>query len=143
MMTMPMSVIPSAGFEELEHTADWSLRVWALDLAGLLEQAARGMSEISGIQIAPGEQVERNFVVEAPDAEGLLVNFLGELLHMLDQEGIAFEQYELKVTENAVNAKLHGGQVAVRKKEIKAVTYHNLEIQNKVDRLEAELVFDV
>ena len=33
----------SAGYREIEHTADWELEVWAPDLAALLEQAARGM----------------------------------------------------------------------------------------------------
>jgi len=132
-----------AGFEEIEHTADWSLRVWAPDLAGLLEQAARGMLDLSGIRLSEGKRQRREITVESTDAEGLLVNFLGELLHILDQDGVAFDGYELVVAENVVKAKLQGAPVLKRKKEIKAVTYHNLRIEEKSAGPEALIVFDV
>jgi len=132
-----------AGFEEIAHTADWSLRVWAPDLAGLLEQAARGMLELSGIRLEAGKRIRRRLTVESTDAEGLLVNFLAELLHLLEQEELAFDQYELAVSENVVKANLEGARVAEHKKEIKAVTYHNLKIVKKGAQVEAELVFDV
>lgn len=138
-----MATTSLAGFEEIEHTADWSLRVWAPDLAGLLEQAARGMLDLSGIRLVDGKRETRELIVESTDAEGLLVNFLGELLHILDQEGRAFDEYQLSVAENVVKAKLQGGSVLERKKEIKAVTYHNLKIEEKSGGLEALIVFDV
>lgn len=132
-----------AGFEELEHTADWALRVWAPDLAALLKQAAHGMLSLSGIQFAQGQRVERQLHVESADPEGLLVNFLTELLHILDDEGVAFDEYELAVSKNSVHANLTGGLVKERKKEIKAVTYHNLAVRKTANGLEAEIVFDV
>ena len=138
-----MMTISVAGFEEIEHTADWSLRVWGPDLANLLQQAARGMLQLSGIQLMAGKRQDREFIVEATDAEGLLVNFLGELLHILDQEGLAFDEYALIVAGNVVKAKLKGAPVIERKKEIKAVTYHNLRIEKRSSGLEAIIVFDV
>jgi SHS2 domain-containing protein len=138
-----MMTISVAGFEEIEHTADWSLRVWGPDLANLLQQAARGMMELSGIRLMAGKRQDREFIVEATDAEGLLVNFLGELLHILDQEGLAFDEYALIVAGNVVKAKLKGAPVIERKKEIKAVTYHNLRIEKRSSGLEAIIVFDV
>ncbi|HKY79717.1 MAG TPA: archease [Anaerolineales bacterium] len=138
-----MATTSMAGFEEIEHTADWSLRVWAPDLAGLLEQAARGMLNLSGIRLVEGKRQQRELTVESTDAEGLLVNFLGELLHILEQEGLAFDEYELTLAENAVRAKLHGAPVMARKEEIKGVTYHDLRIEQKSTGLEALIVFDV
>ena len=64
------------GFEEISHTADWALRVWADDLEGLFAEAARGMNALSGAQLAEGPKVKRTFEAEAPDAESLLVAFL-------------------------------------------------------------------
>lgn len=141
MVRMPSTSL--AGFEEIEHTADWSLRVWAPDLVGLLEQAARGMFDLCGIRLAEGTRVTREITVESTDAEGLLVNFLGELLHILDQDRLAFDEYQLAVAENVVKAKLQGAPVLERKKEIKAVTYHNLWIEEKSAGVEALIVFDV
>lgn len=132
-----------AGYEEVQHTADWALRIWAPDLAALFEQAARGMFDLSGIRLQEGHRKKRSLKVESTDAEGLLVNFLGELLHMLDQDGLAFDQFDLAVSETALIANLEGATVTERKKEIKAVTYHNLSIQKNSQGLQAEIVFDV
>ncbi len=132
-----------AGYEEIEHTADWALRVWAPDLAGLLEQAALGMYELSGIRAYDRRREKRSLKIESTDAEGLLVNFLNELLHFLDQENIAFDEFDLAASETEAIANLAGSTVAERKKEIKAVTYHNLLIQKKLLGLEAQIVFDV
>jgi SHS2 domain-containing protein len=136
-------MLENAGFEEREHTADWSLHVWAPDLAGLLEQAAKGMADLSGIKSKEGERVKRSLKVESTDAEGLLVNFLTELLHLIDQESLVFDRFNLTVSENVLQAVMEGSPIAERKKEIKAVTYHNLKIEKKSKGLEAEIVFDV
>ena len=138
-----MSDILPAGFEEREHTADWSLHVWAPDLAGLLEQAATGMANLSGIKTGSGARVTRSLTVESTDAEGLLVNFLTELLHILDQENFVFEKFNLTVSDNNLQATMEGLPVLERKKEIKAVTYHNLVIEQKPRVLEADIVYDV
>jgi hypothetical protein len=42
----------TAGFREIEHTADWELEVWAPDLPALLEQAGRGMYALAGVRLA-------------------------------------------------------------------------------------------
>lgn len=138
-----MSTIANAGYEEREHTADWSLHVWAPDLAGLLEQAARGMADLSGIKAKDDERVKRSIKVESTDAEGLLVNFLTELLHLIDEEGLVFDSFNLAVAENVLQATMEGSRIVERKKEIKAVTYHNLKIEKKSNGLDAEIVFDV
>jgi SHS2 domain-containing protein len=133
----------NAGFEELEHTADWSLRVWAPDLAGLLEQAAQGMNSLCGIQLKEGELVSRTLELEAPDAETLLLDFLSEVLYFGERDGLGFRHYFLKLEGLALKARLEGGEIKTQEKEIKAVTYHDLEILEKDNRLEATLVFDV
>jgi SHS2 domain-containing protein len=136
-------MLENAGFEEKDHTADWSLHVWAPDLAGLLEQAARGMADLSGIKANDQQQTKRDLKVESTDAEGLLVNFLTELLHIVDEENLVFSSFSLTVAENALSANMIGSPILERKKEIKAVTYHNLKIEKKARGLEAEIVFDV
>ncbi len=136
-------MLENAGFAEIEHTADWSLHVWAPDLAGLLEQAARGMADLSGIKANDQQQIKRNLKVESTDAEGLLVNFLTELLHLMDNENLVFSTFTLTVAENVLSASMTGSPILERKKEIKAVTYHNLKIEKKARGLEAEIVFDV
>jgi SHS2 domain-containing protein len=136
-------MMKAAGFEELEHTADWRLRVWAADLAGLLEQAALGMNSLCGIELDEGEQVSRKLELGAPDEETLLVDFLNEVLYFGEQEGLGFRHYFLKLDGLNLEARLEGGKIRAQQKEIKAVTYHDLEIVRRKNGLEAALVFDV
>lgn len=133
----------AAGFQEIEHTADWSLRVWAPDLAGLLEQAARGMYSLLGIELAEDELVSRKLALEADSPETLLVDFLGELLYYAERERFAFRHFFFDLDGLRLKAVLEGSPILAQSKEIKAVTYHQLEIVGKDNGLQAEIVFDV
>jgi SHS2 domain-containing protein len=132
-------------FEEIEHTADWALRIRGRDLRELLINAARGMSSllVSDPAIIPSE-VEERFDIEAYDAESLLVNWLSELAYWTEIEGIVFREFELHhVTPMHLQAIVRGGHVSNLEKHIKAVTYHNLEIVETDVGLETTVVFDV
>ena len=132
-----------AGFREIAHTADWELAAWAPDLAGLLEQAARGMYALAGVQLRPGPRQARTVIVHASDAESLLVRFLSELLFLGEKDGLAFDSFDLQVKGEALHAALSGAPVAAQDKEIKAVTYHKLAIRQTQNGLAVNLVFDV
>ena len=49
------------GYEEISHTADWALRVWADDLAGLLVESAQGMNWLSGAELAESPRTKKTF----------------------------------------------------------------------------------
>lgn len=141
----PAGIRPEADFEEVEHTADWALRVRGRDLPALLVNAARGMTSliVAGPEDIPLE-VERRLELEAYDAESLLVNWLGELAYWAEVESLVFRQFDLdQVTPISLQATVRGGRVAELQKHIKAVTYHNLEIVETKAGLEVTIVFDV
>ena len=62
-------------FRKVEHTADWELEVWAPDLPGLLEQAARGMYSLTSTHLDEKPRISRELELSAPDLESLLVAF--------------------------------------------------------------------
>lgn len=133
-----------SGFEEVEHTADWALRVWGSDLRELLIQAAQGMLALLGAQPAPGPRNTRTFEVEAPDRESLLVSWLEELLYHMETRHVTFTDIDLEVDgETRLRARVTEAPLADLRKHIKAVTYHNLSIQETPNGLEATVVFDV
>ena len=132
-----------AGFREIAHTADWELEVWAPDLPALLEQAARGMYALSGARLALGERARRRLELGFQDGEAALVQFLNELLFLGEQEGLAFDSFDLRLEEGALHASLEGATMVGLDKEIKAVTYHRLRIQTGPDGLRTRIVFDV
>ena len=132
-------------FEEVEHTADWALRVHGHDLRELLVNAARGMSSllISDLAAVPTD-IERHLELEAFDAESLLVEWLSELAYWAESEMLVFREFDLSyVTPTHLQAVVRGGRVPTLQKSIKAVTYHNLEIIQTDKGLEVTVVFDV
>ncbi len=132
------------GFREQSHTADWELEVWAPDLAGLLEQAARGMYALSRLRIEEGARRELKMELKAADAEGLLVRFLTELLWLEQDQHLGFDDFSITVDEDcSMHAVLQGGVIAKLDKEIKAVTYHNLAVEKIPSGLHVCVVFDV
>ena len=130
-------------FEELSHTADWSLRVWAADLADLFVEAARGMNALAGIRLAAKPRVRRTFSTSAEDTESLLVSFLSELVYFAEQDQLAFDQFEIQVEGKTLKIEMVGSPMVSVKKAIKAVTYHNLQIRKTERGVEVEIVFDV
>ena len=152
------------GFEEISHTADWSVRVWADDLPSLFAEAARAMNALSGTRIGKDPRLTRTFVCEAPDEESLLVAFLSELVYYQEQENLAFDEFRLEVKTPALplsfasgtivssgvvskgktlRVEMDGAPVESVDKAIKAVTYHNLIIAKTSEGFETTIVFDV
>ena len=134
---------PPPGHREIEHTADWELEVWAPDLPALMEEAARGMYELMGVEVSEESRCHRQIELLADDREQLLVSFLGELLFLVEDEDLAFDGFLLKVDDTSLLARLEGGSIVSRSKEIKAVTYHRLEISETKRGLETSIIFDV
>lgn len=132
-------------FEVIEHTADWSIRVWAENLPGLFACAAQGMAyllagNLAAVALTHTAQVS----VEGYDAVDLLVAWLSELAYLTEQDGLVFTTIDaLTVTPTGLTATVRGGRPPELLKHIKAVTYHDLTIRDTGDGLETTIVFDV
>ena len=127
----------------MEHTADCGLEVWAPDLPALIEEAARGMFELMGVVVSDESRCHRQLEIGAEDREQLLVSFLEELLFIADSEEVGFDGFLLNVQDSSLLARLEGGFIVDRSKEIKAVTYHYLEISESDRGLMTNIIFDV
>ena len=145
MTTNPADNQPTGGFEEVEHTADWALRIRGADLRALLVNAAAGMSQLLvGDVAALPRTVAEEFVIDGYDAESLLVNWLSELAYWAEMYGIVFAEFDVRqVTPTRLQATVYGGPAPQLYKHIKAVTYHNLAVTQTENGLEATVVFDV
>jgi len=139
--------MPDHRVEEIEHTADWAIRVRARDLPDLFASAARGMfgllTDLSAV--VPDRQFEID--LQAIDAETLLIDWLNELLYLAEQHGVVFIEFTIRELAANGSARLRaqagGGRPAELFKVIKAATFHGLSIRQGDDGLQAELVFDV
>jgi SHS2 domain-containing protein len=130
--------------EEIEHTADWAIRVHGRDLEELFGNAALGMAmlmaDLKGIE----PTVERQVELEEFDTETLLVSWLSELLWFNEESDAVFVRFEIEeLTQNRLRATVWGGLTASQWKHIKAVTFHDLDILETDSGYTVTLVFDV
>jgi len=133
----------ASGYREIEHTADIELHVWAPDLVALLKQTAKGMYALSGTELAEEPRLTRSFEISFWDRETLLVDFLSELLFYGEDENIGFHGYQLDINKDELKVQAEGASIESQKREIKAVTYHNLEVRETERGLETNIVFDI
>jgi SHS2 domain-containing protein len=132
-----------SGFEEIPHTADWAIRIWAPDLTGLCVQAARGMNALMGVELIPESVVNCDFYVEAADNESLLIAFLNRLLYEIEINSAGFNRFSLVLNDHVLQARLEGGYISRIDRVIKAATFHNLHIVHNKNQVETVIVFDV
>ena len=142
-----------APFEEIEHTADWAIRVRSRDLRGLFEAAARGMFSllVDAEHVSPERRLELD--LHGIDAETLLVDWLNELLYQSEDKGIAFRDFDITALDTSMTAHapamarlratVVGGPVHEMRRTIKAATFNALAIRRLDAGYEAEIVFDV
>ncbi|MBM3151344.1 MAG: archease [Chloroflexi bacterium] len=134
-------------YEELPHTADWSIRVEARDLAGLFVEAALAMNDLAGAQLGSAQRRETVFETAAQDAESLLVAFLSELVYYAENERTAFDRFQARVDRQqggwTLSARMSGAPLASLGKAIKAVTFHDLKIRPSPQGYSVVIVFDV
>lgn len=131
------------GFEEIPHTADWAVRVWAEDLAALLAESARAMDSLAGVVIATEPRTLTTVTLEAIDRESILIAFLSELLFLEEHEHLAFDRFKFRMGRQRAAIDMEGGPIISYHKAIKAVTWHDLKIEETSHGLEVRIVFDV
>jgi SHS2 domain-containing protein len=137
-------------YEMVEHTGDLAMRLRAPHLCGLIETGIFAMRALL-FEGTPGPDAPAQHGrarVSGVDREDVLVQALSEALHLM-QGGALFprtvriempEDGEAKLWLEGVGA---DGKRLRQVAEIKAVTYHAVEIQQREGQLETLVVLDV
>jgi SHS2 domain-containing protein len=136
-----------ARFEVLEHTADIGLRIRASGLREVFEMAARGMVDILGAVAATGPSRRRESIaVRDSDLGGLLVDWLNEILFLVDRdEACVGEIVVERATEDEVAGTVEMAECSAMPDGtvLKAATYHRLSVERESDGFVATVYFDV
>ena len=133
-------------YEILEHKADLKIRAFGKTKEELFLNALSGMMESLEPEVKkPGEIRKREIKIKSPDFSALLVDFLSEVLY---QSQVNKEIYNIlkfkKFSGSELEAELLGQKVERFGEDIKAVTYHNLDVRQKKDKTwEATILFDI
>ncbi len=132
----------------LDHTADLRIRVRGDDPADLFKKAGLALFDL----ITRSERVEPREVIEVTvtgdDPPDLMVNYLRELLHLWTGNEKLVNLIDIvDISDTAVSARVSTDPYQPGRHEIlheiKAVTYHQIEVSRTEDGWQATVVFDV
>lgn len=137
-------------FEILEHTADLRIKAFGKSKEELFKNALKGMASVLKEEVKRPKNslapVERDIVLESPDTDTLLVDFLSEALSLGDaNQEVYFDANFNVFVDNRLEGKLVGVKIVEEfDEDIKAVTYHEVNVKQVPDgTYEAILVFDI
>jgi SHS2 domain-containing protein len=131
-------------FEEIEHTADLAIRVYGQEMRELFANAAHGMFALMAVPSLEEPAREREVSLEAADYEGLLVDWLNELIYLHEVEEETYSQFDIEtLSPTRLKAHIIGGPTKSKIKAIKAATFHELNVVKTGSGYEATIVFDV
>lgn len=134
-------------FRLLEHTADMGIEATGDSRADLFVQAARGLREILSVAEAAGRE-ERMVEVRGGDAAELLVRWLNEILYLFETEGFFPADFRVaEMGEERLLACISGEAFDPDRhpieREIKSVTYHQLQVEKKDGTWRAQVYVDL
>ena len=135
-------------YAEEGPTADLTVDAWGETLGEAFENVAlamfNAMTPLEGVK----KRITREFDIEGGDLGGLLFNFLDELLYLHEAELIVFSAFEVELDEGEIKLKAvcHGEPFDLNRHSqgiaIKAVTFHNMKIEEKGDAWTIRVVLD-
>jgi len=144
-------------YEILSHIADLKIKVFGKTKEELFSNALLGMSDALQAEIKKGsltskqKEIKRDIKIQSPDLGMLLVDFLGEVLYLTQVNKEIYTKVKFKpltsltsVNQIELECELFGQKVERFGEDIKAVTYHDLDVRRKKDNIwEAIILFDI
>jgi len=132
-------------YEILEHTADLKIRVFGKNKEELFSNALLAMASGLRPKIKNQNAKRKTVKIKANDLPTLLVDFLSEILYLTQVNKEIYNEIKFKkFSDTELEAELEGQKVESFGEDIKAVTYHNLEVEQKDDGTwEAVILFDI
>jgi SHS2 domain-containing protein len=135
-------------FRLLEHTADMGIEVEGESLAALFEQAAWGLRALisESRPLPPGQAV--TVELAGADPEELLVNWLSELLYLFEIRhllpvSLRIEQIAPTRLRARVEAETIDPEHYPVEREVKAITYHQIRVEQTQGGWRARLYVDL
>jgi len=137
--------VSEAGHRYIEHTADLALEVWGANEPIMLAEACRAVIEVLTEAAPLAGTHEHPISLDAIDRGDRLVRLLNEVLYLALVNGFLTIDAKLALHDGGLSGKLVGEAHAADKirTEIKAATYHDLQVTQTPTRMTARVVLDV
>ena len=128
-------------YELFDHTADMGIRVRAATLPELLAPAGDGLYTVIGELVPGGESEPITFDLTGDEPATLLRDYLAELLILFESDGrIAASVEESTFDEHRLTV---DRKRSILCREVKAITYHELDIRTIPGGHEATFIVDI
>ena len=133
-------------FRLIEHTADTGLVAYGRSLAEAFANAAYGLFSLIVEPNKVKEKESRKVTVQAQDAEGLLFNWMNELIYIFEVERLLFKSFDItEFTGQSLEATCWGEKYDPSRHQlktgVKSATYHMLKVDAEKNRV--QVIFDV
>jgi SHS2 domain-containing protein len=135
-------------YQLLDHTADLRIRVTGSDQAELFENAGLALFDLICDSAPQASTDTARLVVTGDDPADLMVNYLRELLYLWTGGDKLAKMIHIEaISDTRLKARVTTGPFLPESEaiahEIKAVTYHQIEVAPTSAGWQATVVFDI
>ncbi len=135
-------------YRYVDHTADAAMIASGPSLAEAFASAGEGLAAFLCDPATVKPRVTMDIAVSAPELESLLVEWLSEINYRFEVDRFAFRRFEVRaIGDTVMTATGYGEPLDLSRhrvgEQVKAVTYHQLEIDRRKDGVSVRVVFDV
>ena len=139
------------GYEYLEHTADAKFRAYGTTLEEAFQNAAVAMFNVMIDTSKISDEVLEKIELISEDLDGLLVDWLAELLYLFEVEQTVFSKFKIDGIKKkdgiySLSAIAYGETLDLSRHhfdtEVKAVTYNSLKVEETTDGFVVQVVVD-
>jgi SHS2 domain-containing protein len=127
-------------------TSDVMFEAFGKDLKELFENSAEAMFSVICQLGRVGHGESREVEVRGKDERELLLNWLQELIALVDTEGMFFSRFEVgEISPTVMKATVYGEEAEPGKGEtvVKAVTYHKFVVEKTKGGYRARVSLDI
>ena len=138
-------------FEFFDVTADVGYKAYGDTLDEAFENAALAMAEVMTDTSKIGPKIEKKIEVESEDECALLYDWLSEFLVLLDVDFLVFSKFKVEIEERIEGFFLKGTvwgeefnpEIHESRAEVKAVTYHLMDVKKENNRYCVQVILDI
>jgi len=132
----------------IDHTADLGIHVYGNTQIDLFSHAALALMNFVTDLKRVRKRLKKSVVIEGSDPTDLFINFLREILYLINGEGFLFRDISLDMASSGHLHVLMKGEYIDNqrheiKTEIKAVTYHQAAVMQTNRGWQGKVIFDV
>lgn len=135
-------------FETIEHTADIGFRASGSTLEEVFENSGLALTDllVNSSKVCPS--LKKEFFIKAEDLKALMYEYLEKILFFFEVERLVFSKFEVGIREKPLRLKcrIWGEKISAKhgfRNEIKAITYHMMDIGEVNGKWMAQIVVDI